>query len=102
MQKVGPLVSTPVLFLLQFFYYLLFQSHKLKLLRLISYLITLALGIYQKLLGPSHPEVGEALNSLALVAKLEGDMPTALKLVQDAIKIVKDALGTPFLDFLTY
>lgn len=53
-----------------------------------------ALAIYMRLLGDAHPEVGEALNSLGVLAKLEGNAAEAIELISRATAIVELALGT--------
>src|SRR5262249_47066835 len=52
-----------------------------------------ALAIYEKALGPEHPDAATSLNNLALVLRDQGDLAAARPLNERALAIKEKALG---------
>ena len=52
-----------------------------------------ALKIFEKALGPDHPDTATALTNLAVLYRAMGDYAKAEPLYQRALKIVEKALG---------
>ena len=56
-------------------------------------LLLRALKIYEKALGPDHPNTADSLQSLAALYRNTGDYAKAEPLLQRALKINEKALG---------
>ena len=51
------------------------------------------LAIFEKALGPNHPNVAQSLNNLALLHKMQGDYAKAEPLYQRALAVYEKSLG---------
>jgi tetratricopeptide (TPR) repeat protein len=56
-------------------------------------LLARALAIREKILGPEHPGTAQALNNLAHLLQVQGDLATARPLLERALAIYEKTLG---------